>query len=1102
MNRQRTIFSNAICIVVVLLLIFSTFKTSIFAAGPVFVDVKENSTSLKKYEKFELTIKLNADYSTPFRADVDNENFRDVEKTPAGYGVLLDAVFVSPSGKAYKVPGYWDVDYKNRLDTLPEKQYFAVNSGSHWHVRFSPKEEGKYRYYLELKDKNGASRYPAAGVKEFNTSSETNPLWPHGGIKKSTSNPGYLEYEDGTPYTQFGITGVKSNEAESLLQSMNENGGNFLRKWLTNGAEDSIFRKTGSDIWNLNDSSTLKRGYASDAHYGSGKDSLKSVAANAGSGTELISQGSIGVLSNTCYSASMWAKTSSDFSGSFYIRAKDEKGYSYNGSAINSLTTEWKKISATFKTRSIVVLNLNAVTNAITKGTIWFDEVSLIETAQNADGTCSSTPKYGSDTVNSIWDPSFEMAQRWSMGNPSNLNMLNLARFEYALSEAEENNTVIQPCIFDYRVWGNLSSAHSNWSDFFHYEKASDSDTAQVYNFFTDSMSKKYAKYALRYLIARFSYSPALGIWELENEMDKAFSQDRYDWISEMSKYLKDNDYNGHLVTASYWGSPGASQFEHISTIDVNSVHFYINDDSRNHDHLDPSGQPWTTRSNCKNSTVHEDEYNWAIRVLVWANQNDRNQDYDGDIGNHIILSGEFGLMGDEENWNASNPSASYCSTGRLSHWAWPNDTTQYKKPRVDSGGLFYHNGIWAMLMANGFKSSVSNWFDEPLIAWHYETQYKGPSIFAKTLPFRDGSSQIVATNPDAASTEAYKVADTIIASSSNSDIRTLGRKKDNQAFLWIQNKNNTWSKRIKDGQSISEEKGIVTVPNFSAGTYKITYFDTVTGAIDKTAITSATSGGNVDIETSLLTSKPDIAVQITKENEVPRSLIENISVTSGKNYVVSKLGIGGQYYIDRSYTISALPKYLINAEWIKTANDDKKYTNSDFLKFNLSKEADVYIAYDQRLTVPSWLKDWQKMPDTAAFKETAQRTVALYKKHFLAGQIVLGANNGVSESSMYAVAAVPGTAESLEITTAANVANPHPHDQVIYTIKVKNPTSKDQSIALTDPIESSSLIIQSVDKGGRIISNTGSNYVLITWPQISLKPGQEETYTVVTEVR
>jgi polygalacturonase len=117
----------------------------------------------------------------------------------------------------------------------------------------------------------------------------------------------------------------------------------------------------------------------------------------------------------------------------------------------------------------------------------------------------------------------------------------------------------------------------------------------------------------------------------------------------------------------------------------------------------------------------------------------------------------------------------------------------------------------------------------------------------------------------------------------------------------------------------------------------------------------------------------------------------------------------GVQLYGDRAYTISSLPSLLVGAPWIRTANGSKSVLNSPLVTFTLLQQADVYVTLDTRLGNPpmrSWMDTtWSNTGlNLLDDEQGVQRSFILYEKTFPAGQVTLGPDAGINQSSMYTV--------------------------------------------------------------------------------------------------
>lgn len=96
--------------------------------------------------------------------------------------------------------------------------------------------------------------------------------------------------------------------------------------------------------------------------------------------------------------------------------------------------------------------------------------------------------------------------------------------------------------------------------------------------FYTDSLAWTYQKKNFRYVVARWGYSRALGIWEIMNEVHgtTGYVEDAggaYDWISRSHDYLKELDPYDRPTTASF---DGADAFNiHGVRADMPNIHYY-----------------------------------------------------------------------------------------------------------------------------------------------------------------------------------------------------------------------------------------------------------------------------------------------------------------------------------------------------------------------------------------------------------------------------------------------------------------------------------------------------------------------------------------------
>lgn len=101
--------------------------------------------------------------------------------------------------------------------------------------------------------------------------------------------------------------------------------------------------------------------------------------------------------------------------------------------------------------------------------------------------------------------------------------------------------------------------------------------------FFTSPAARARYRDRLRYLVARWGYSPHLGVWEFFNEIDNAMYEQKpdripdaviTDWHTEMSAYLKRLDPYGRPITTSI-SHRDVAGLNRIPAIDFNQKHIY-----------------------------------------------------------------------------------------------------------------------------------------------------------------------------------------------------------------------------------------------------------------------------------------------------------------------------------------------------------------------------------------------------------------------------------------------------------------------------------------------------------------------------------------------
>jgi DNA-binding beta-propeller fold protein YncE len=153
----------------------------------------------------------------------------------------------------------------------------------------------------------------------------------------------------------------------------------------------------------------------------------------------------------------------------------------------------------------------------------------------------------------------------------------------------------------------------------------------------------------------------------------------------------------------------------------------------------------------------------------------------------------------------------------------------------------------------------------------------------------------------------------------------------------------------------------------------------------------------------------PKFIIAESMAGEELEGLITNVRASSGQAYRRDVLTPGKFLYLDRNYRFTYIPETFQSLEFIRSSNEDKNETTSDFLSFTLTRDATVYVLYDVRsYSLPAWLNDgsWTLTGHLVLTEDVPRR---VYKKEFSAGEVKLGGNAQPpmeGASSNYSVAA------------------------------------------------------------------------------------------------
>jgi hypothetical protein len=197
----------------------------------------------------------------------------------------------------------------------------------------------------------------------------------------------------------------------------------------------------------------------------------------------------------------------------------------------------------------------------------------------------------------------------------------------------------------------------------------------------------------LRYAVARWGYSTAVGAWEYWNEMDPGLPTDRFH--AELGRFLQETDPYQHLRTTSTWG-PSARDCRHPS-LDIADTHFYLRPADR--DRL-------------------RDEVDAVLDRTRWLREQAPEKPA------HL---GEFGLADDR--------------------WRMPASM------RASADLADVHNALWASALS-GASGTALPWWWERIDQRNGYAVYEPLSAFLRDVPWTSGALQPIRPGADADDTE------------------------------------------------------------------------------------------------------------------------------------------------------------------------------------------------------------------------------------------------------------------------------------------------------------------------------------------------------------
>ena len=163
---------------------------------------------------------------------------------------------------------------------------------------------------------------------------------------------------------------------------------------------------------------------------------------------------------------------------------------------------------------------------------------------------------------------------------------------------------------------------------------------------------------------------------------------------------------------------------------------------------------------------------------------------------------------------------------------------------KLDRTGIHLHNALWASCLSGAAGAPMLWWWDNYVGPNDLYYHYRALGRFLEGVdwtgqpwrPLRDGGQ---------------------------GNLRLVGLATPTQALLWLQDRRNTWHRRIvkKEPARLLEPFGL-RLPGFEPGRYRVTWFDAYNGGVITEGETTADEAGLL-LALSPLVKAPDVACRI-----------------------------------------------------------------------------------------------------------------------------------------------------------------------------------------------------------------------------------------------
>lgn len=780
-----------------------------FAATGQVQNVSVSPSSASKFSKIEWTFNLSKEYANPYYYfDVSDTNTSNPANTTwyGVDGVTVDLHIVTASGNTVTVPGFYYQPYIRKQNG--GIQVVGKSGTPQWKFRYTPGVAGTHTYYITVQDKEGTTRYPTTGTSTFTV----NDSDKKGFVRASTTDPRFFAYENGDSFIPIaaGYQWWKSGAARvyefiNTFREFGLNKINVLRIW--DHADYALSVEGAQTVW-IAEGTTDGAARGVEVASANVYKGLRSARPARSSGWyQRLAVNEPGKQ----HKLSVWVRSDNLSGGTAAVTVTSglyfNTGTTIAQTAQFSGTKGWTQYTISF-TPNTEVVSLNLINNA-TAGTLFIDDVELGPVEGNSIAYSILTDgdferHFAKDNPNN--DPNQNANLARPLGNY--FNQASTFDLDGIIEAAEQNNVLIQLC--------SCSGPWFTWQ-----EEPERVDYSQAW------VLKNWQR-NFRYRVARWGYSPSILAWELYNEHGHILpGTPAFNFYQQYGNYQKQTDPYKHMRTTSQGSqafSPGlwsSGAFDLANYHDYQMISRYpaeLTNDSANFVYR----FAWCLRmmgAYCQGLGVGDgSQWTGATKPWIW-----------GEIG-----------VGTSE-WNVPNPAG---TTG-------------------EGGRRALHNQMWAGLFSP-LGSTPINWYYDAIDAdtiQKYYSERKAAAIFFEGVDYDGGNFEYLMTGTD--KPQGYN-GDTITASQAKLRVYGMKRADKKAAYVWVQNRDNTWSNSSSTAAAVS---GTITIPGLLNSTYQVKQYDTVSGQV---LSTTSVSAANTSMQIPVQNISRDIAIKIESSAGVP----------------------------------------------------------------------------------------------------------------------------------------------------------------------------------------------------------------------------------------